>query len=159
MNQPIKLFSLLILFALVCSSSSYAAPKTQEKDKYGYVPPATTAAPNILEGSGPPLVKVIGIPKPETSEATPTPPQTIDITPYRPVCSDFEEYKNEGAEIRAVDQGPGPQCPPGYHCEGYRGFGEGVGGCLYRCIFDGKTEMFADDPACRWSLCTRFDCE
>ena len=163
MNQPPKTLSLLILFTFVCVSLSYAAPKTttQDKDKYGYVPHATTGTPiKIQTSTTTPLPKVSGVARPlDPVEVTPTPPQTIDITPYRPVCSAFEEYKNEGAEIQAVDQGPGPQCPPGYHCEGYRGFGEGVGGCLYRCISDHRTTpIYADETACRWTLCTRFDC-
>ena len=149
MNQPAKVFSLLILFTLVCVPLSYAAPKTttiQDKDKYGYVPPATTGTPTKIQTSTTtPLPKVYGVAKPlDPLEVTPTPPQTVDITPYRPVCSGYDP--NDHREIILAHGGA---CPPGYKCN----YVDNTNHNLFNCklaVAPG-TPIYADNAElCRW---------
>ena len=150
MNQPPKTLSLLILFTFVCVSSSYAAPKstTQEKDKFGYVPPATTGTPNTLKTS-PPVAKVIGIPT-ETATVNAPPPETITPIPQR-VC----QYVHfQGVTIDVTRWDPATMnglsdlfgsCPPGYRCLGN-------GKCQWQYGEAGANRViYESDPACTYS--------
>ena len=116
MNQPIKMFSLLIIFTLGCVSSGYAA-KSSDQDtsqlKKPFISAGAGGSQLVLPNTNQP--KVDGVAKPEVLEArvtspTAAPPQLDRLY----VCRDIV-YK--GAVVTAPMDGPMfGECPEGYRC-------------------------------------------
>ena len=132
MNQPIRMFSLLILLTLACNSFSYSDTKTTTPAKNTYVPPASKGTPDTLNTNSP-VAKVIGIrtepaavvnpPVQSTNFDENTPATTAAPAGATATVNEWETfYQNSHPEVGPIAHyyvaGQEEwECPMGYRCE------------------------------------------
>ena len=136
MNRSAKIFSIFLFSLVVCSSVFAVEAPKRTNDKYA----------GVLAGPAPKSTSTVANPPAAQGNRV----NQGTATPDRPVCSAFQEYKNEPSELQAQNRPGGKtMCPPGYRCNAsWQG-----NTCLYRCVSDHRTQLFGDDPACKWDDC------
>ena len=138
--QRIPVFVSLLVLVCCFTATAFAANQIA-KDKTltiaSQVPPTTRS----VTPANPPLPSGSKV-----GQGTVTP----DV-PARPLCPAFEEYKNEPAQFHVIDRPGGiSMCPPGYTCSGEP---DSANRCFYACHKTRQRQMYADDPACKWTGC------